>query len=70
MESLRFSLRSGSPAEVKQRQAQAAAYVEAVFDSGRENRPLALTREQTVALAGRLYRSWAGDLENSTHPLH
>lgn len=50
----------------KQRQADATADVEALFKSLRENRPVSLTHRQAVSLSGRLYRSWASDLENDT----
>lgn len=64
-ESVRFSLRSSDPSEVKDRQAGAATYLEQLFRSLRENRPVTLTHRQAVALAGELYRSWASDLETS-----
>lgn len=66
MEIIRFSLGTSEPSEVKDRQAGAAAYVEQVFRSLRENRPITLTHRQAVALAGALYRSWAGDLEDGS----
>lgn len=66
MDTIRCSLRTSIPSEVRQRQAEAAAYVEAIFESVREDKPLALTHRQVVALSGRLYRSWAADLERST----
>jgi hypothetical protein len=64
METIRCSLRSSEPHEVKQRHADAAAYVEALFESLRNNAPVSLTHRQTVALAGRLYRACATDLED------
>ena len=64
--SIRCSLKTNDPHEVKQRQADATAYVEALFKSLRENTPVSLTHRQAVALSGRLYRSWASDLENDT----
>ena len=54
MESIRFSLRTGDPSEVKNRQAGAAAYLEEIFRSLRDNRPVTLTHRQAVALAGEL----------------
>jgi integrase len=63
-DTIRCSLRSSEPHEVKQRQADAAAYVEAIFKSVRENKPVSLTHRQAVALSGQLYRSWASDLED------
>jgi len=57
--SIRFSLRTGDPTEIKIRQAEALAYVEGVFRSLRESRPLNLTRAQAVSLSGDFYRNWA-----------
>jgi len=65
MEAIRCSLRSSDSHEVKGRQADAAAYVEAIFKSVRENAPVSLTHRQAVSLSGRVYRSWAGDLEDT-----
>lgn len=62
-QSIRFSLRASDPSEVKDRQASAASYLERLFASLRENRPIALTHRNAVALSGDLYRAWASDLE-------
>jgi len=59
MQTVRFSLRSADPGEVKQRQATAAAYLETVWRALREDSPLPLTHRQAVALAGELYAAWA-----------
>jgi integrase len=64
MEAIRFSLKASDPHTVKQRQADAAAYIETVFKAARENKPVSLTYRQVCALAGRLYRAWAADFEN------
>ena len=56
---VRFSLRATEPAEVKRRQAAAAAYLETVWDALRRDAPSSLTHRQAVALAGELYRAWA-----------
>ncbi|MFB9985077.1 hypothetical protein ACFSQQ_37275 [Mesorhizobium kowhaii] len=63
-ESIRFSLKSGDPSVVKNRQAGAAAYLEQIFRSLRENRPVPLTHRQAVALSGELYRAWASDYDH------
>jgi integrase len=57
--SVRFSLRTRDPSEAKMRQAQAARYLEQLWQGLRASRPVALTNKQATALAGRLYRSWA-----------
>jgi integrase len=58
-ESIRFSLRSRDPAEVKIRQATAAAYLETVWLALRQSGAVALTYKQATALAGELYWAWA-----------
>ncbi len=63
-ESIRFSLKTGDPSTVKSRQADAAAYLEQIFRSLREDRPVALTHRQAVALSGELYRAWASDYDH------
>ncbi|MES0074953.1 hypothetical protein [Mesorhizobium sp. M0058] len=63
-ESIRFSLKTGDPSVVKSRQADAVAYLEQIFRSLRENRPVALTHRQAVALSGELYRAWASDYDH------
>ncbi len=57
-EAIRFSLRTRDPSETKRRQAEAAAYLETVWQALRENSPIPLTYRQATALAGRLYRAW------------
>lgn len=57
--SVRFSLRTRDPAEVKIRQGIAAAYLETVWQALRNNQPVTLTHKDPTALAGELYRAWA-----------
>lgn len=59
-QTLRFSLRTGDPAEVKIRAATAAAYLETVWHALRRPDAVSLTYRQATALAGDLYRAWAG----------
>jgi integrase len=63
-QSIRFSLRTSDPTEIKIRHAQAAAYLEEVFRALREARPAHLTRAQAVALSGDLYRGWVNGEAN------
>jgi hypothetical protein len=70
---VRFSLRSRDPAEVKIRQAGAAAYLERTWQALRRDRPVVLTNRDAHALAGELYRAWAdgrreGDLAAEHDP--
>jgi integrase len=58
-QSVRFSLRTADPSEVKSRQAIAAAYLEGVWKALREKAPVSLSHKQATALAGELYRVWA-----------
>jgi len=62
-QSVRFSLRTADPSQVKSRQAIAAAYLEGVWTALREDAPIKLSHRQATALAGELYRIWA-DGEN------
>lgn len=62
-QSVRFSLRTTDPSQVKSRQAIAAAYLEGVWTALREDAPAKLSHRQATALAGDLYRVWA-DGEN------
>ncbi len=63
-ESIRFSLRTREPAEVKVRQATAAAYLETVWRALRQQpEAVSLTNRQATALAGELYRAWAAGEE-------
>ncbi|GGE23512.1 hypothetical protein GCM10011390_48660 [Aureimonas endophytica] len=58
-ETLRISLRTAIPSEVRQRQGELAAYFEALFASLRSSKPIALSHQQCVALAGAMFRNWA-----------
>lgn len=58
-QSVRFSLRTADPSQVKSRQAIAAAYLEGVWTALREDAPIKLSHRQATALAGELYRIWA-----------
>ncbi|WP_141105663.1 hypothetical protein [Rhizobium sp. R635] len=58
-QSIRFSLRTANPAEVKVRQAEALAYVEQYLEALRNGRPIQLTHRQITALAGEFYKSWS-----------
>ena len=49
-DSIRLSLRTCDPSEAKVRQAGVAAYLEAYFQSVRDDVPVALTQRQAVAL--------------------
>lgn len=64
-QSIRFSLRTRDPVEVKERQASAAAYLEKLYGSLRDNSPVSLTHRNAVALSGFLYEAWAKDLKPS-----
>src|SRR5437016_9493414 len=59
METVRFSLRTRDPSEVKQRQAAATAYLEKVWAGLRRDRPVMLSNRDAHALAAELYRAWA-----------
>lgn len=59
MRSIRFSLRTSHPSEIKKRQAAALSYFEDRFEEVRNSRPLTLTHRQATALAGKLYEGWA-----------
>jgi integrase len=58
-QSVRLSLRTDDPAEVKIRLAAVEAYLENVWRALREDAPVSLTHRQATALAGELYRAWA-----------
>jgi hypothetical protein len=60
---IRVSLRTGDPSEAKVRQAAAAAHLERVWRSLRE-KPRTLTLKEAVALAGEVYKAFAGALED------
>ena len=57
-ESIKFSLRTASKAEVRIRQGHATAYLETVWRALRTSQPIPLTHRQATALAGELYRAW------------
>jgi hypothetical protein len=57
-QSVRLSLRTGDPAEVKSRLAAVDAYLENVWRALREDAPVSLTHRQATALAGELYHAW------------
>ncbi|WP_342714106.1 recombinase XerD [Bradyrhizobium sp. B039] len=59
-QAIRFSLRADEPAEVKARIAAADQYLERILRAFRDDSPASLTNAQATALAGRLYRAWAG----------
>jgi integrase len=65
MASIRFSLRTRHPMEVKARQATAAAHLERVWQALRRDRPVVLTNRDAHALAGELYRAWADGRRDS-----
>jgi integrase len=58
-DTVRFSLRSRDPAEVKIRQGHAAAQLETIWQGLRSTEPVFLTNRDAHALAGDLYRAWA-----------
>jgi hypothetical protein len=58
-QSVRLSLRTDDPSEVKARLAAVDAYLENVWSALREDTPVSLTHRQATALAGELYRAWA-----------
>jgi hypothetical protein len=59
-QAIRFSLRTNDPSEVKARNAAADQYLERVLRAFRDDAVPSLTNSQATALAGRLYRAWAG----------
>jgi integrase len=59
MRSIRFSLRTRDPAEVKARQGQVASALERHWTALRTGAPVTLNHRQATALAGDLYRTWA-----------
>lgn len=60
-ESVRFSLRTNSPAEAKIRQARAVTALETIWEGLRADAPITLTHKQATALSGRLYRAWVNE---------
>lgn len=63
---IRFSLRTSDPVEAITRQAQAGAYLEAIFAARSQSEPVLLTHRQAHAIAGELYRAWAADPDTVT----
>lgn len=57
---VRFSLGTQDPAEAKARLGRAAVAFEEICEALRAKAPINLTYAQATALAGRLYRAWAG----------
>lgn len=57
-ESVRLSLRTDDPTDVKVRQAAIDGYLETVWRAVRNDTPIPLTHQQATALAEQLYRAW------------
>ena len=55
---VRLSLRTDDPVEVKVRQAQVDAHLDLVWNAVRNDSPVPLSHRQATALAGELYRAW------------
>jgi integrase len=69
-QSVRLSLRTDDPAEVKVRLAAVDAYLENVWRGLRNDAPIFLTHKQATALAGEFYRAWAnGDDRERTNTI-
>ena len=64
--SIKFSLRSFDPAEVKVRQAEAARQAELHWTALRQTKPVTLSHRQCVALAGSVYRGWTSEQRRET----
>jgi hypothetical protein len=62
-QSIRVSLRTDDPIEVKLRQAKVDAYLENVWRALRETTPVSLSHRNATALAGELYHAWANGEE-------
>jgi integrase len=60
MSAVRLSIGTSDPSEVKARTARLDEHLEQVWARLREDRPAGLSQRQAVALAGDLYRAWAG----------
>lgn len=60
---VRFSLRTNQPSEVRLRQAAALGYLETVFEAARAEEPIPLSRQQCVALSKQIYDAWSADPE-------
>ncbi len=59
--SIRLSLRTSDPGEVKSRQAHVAGYLESVWKALRSSEKTMLTNLQAVALSKELYTAWADE---------
>jgi hypothetical protein len=64
--SIKFSLRSSDPSEVKRRQAEAAAQAELHWKALRQTKAVALSHRQCVALAGQVYQGWDSEKRRET----
>jgi hypothetical protein len=60
-QTIRFSLRTSKPEEVKARTAAAIQYLEQLFRSLRADAPVVLTHGQAVALSRDIYDAWSND---------
>ncbi|HZP75851.1 MAG TPA: recombinase XerD [Pseudolabrys sp.] len=60
-QSVRLSLRTSDPREVKARQAAIDGYLETIWTALRSDAPVTVTAKQAHALAGELYRAWADE---------
>jgi len=58
---IRFSLRTDQPSEVRVRQATALAYLEKVFKAARAGAAIPLSHPQCVALSKQVYDAWSAD---------
>ena len=64
--SIKFSLRTSDPTEVKAREAEAAKQAELHWKVLRQTEPVTLTHRQCVALAGRAYGGWTAEPRRET----
>jgi hypothetical protein len=65
--SIKFSLRTSDPAEIKMRQADVARQAELYWKALRQTKALILSHRQCVALSGQAYQAWAsGERETTT----
>lgn len=64
--SIRFSLRTSEPSEVKARHAEVAGYLEGVWKALRTDEPIELSHRQATALSKELYAAWADDRRQRT----
>lgn len=63
---IRISLRTANPSEVRQRQGELAAHFAALFASLRSSKPIPLSHQQCVALAGAMFRNWSSEERGRT----